>query len=145
MAKTAQKKQEQAYTDPTLRERLKKEMIAGDKGGKPGQWSARKAQLLAKAYEDAGGGYTTPERSEAQEHLEDWTEEEWRTSDGKPAERESGTTRYLPKEAWDELTPAQQRATNEKKRRGSKEAKQFVPNTEAAKEARKRATDDHDA
>ena len=37
------------YTDPALRERLKAEITAGDKGGRPGQWSARKAQLLASA------------------------------------------------------------------------------------------------
>mgnify|MGYP003117418141 CR=1 FL=1 len=34
-----------------------KRIKAGSKGGKPGQWSARKAQMLAKAYKDAGGGY----------------------------------------------------------------------------------------
>ena len=45
------------YTKPALRKRLFKQIMAGSKGGKPGQWSARKAQLLAKAYKDAGGGY----------------------------------------------------------------------------------------
>ena len=46
-----------AYTKPELRERLKARIKAGSKGGKPGQWSARKAQLLAKAYKEKGGGY----------------------------------------------------------------------------------------
>lgn len=45
------------YTKPALRKRLFNQIMAGSKGGKPGQWSARKAQLLAKAYKDAGGGY----------------------------------------------------------------------------------------
>ena len=45
------------YTKPTLRKRLFEEVKAGGKGGKPGQWSARKAQMLAKRYKDAGGGY----------------------------------------------------------------------------------------
>lgn len=45
------------YTKPTLRKRLFEQIKAGDKGGKPGQWSARKAQMLAKAYKDQGGGY----------------------------------------------------------------------------------------
>ena len=45
------------YTKPSLRKRLFEEIKAGSKGGKPGQWSARKAQLLAKAYKAAGGGY----------------------------------------------------------------------------------------
>ena len=45
------------YTKPTMRKRLFEKIKAGSKGGKPGQWSARKAQLLAKAYRAAGGGY----------------------------------------------------------------------------------------
>lgn len=45
------------YTKPTMRKRLFKEITAGTKGGKAGQWSARKAQMLAKQYKEAGGGY----------------------------------------------------------------------------------------
>jgi len=45
------------YTKPKLRERLFKKILAGTRGGKAGQWSARKAQMLAKAYKKAGGGY----------------------------------------------------------------------------------------
>ena len=45
------------YTKPTMRKRLFNRIKAGGKGGKPGQWSARKAQMLAKAYKKAGGGY----------------------------------------------------------------------------------------
>ena len=45
------------YTKPTMRKRLFERIKAGSKGGKPGQWSARKAQMLAKAYKAAGGGY----------------------------------------------------------------------------------------
>ena len=45
------------YTKPSLRKRLFNSIKAGTKGGKAGQWSARKAQLLAARYEDAGGGY----------------------------------------------------------------------------------------
>lgn len=45
------------YTKPTLRKRLFNEIKAGSKGGKAGQWSARKAQMLAKKYKAAGGGY----------------------------------------------------------------------------------------
>ena len=47
------------YTKPSLRKRLFNEIKAGSKGGKPGQWSARKAQMLAKRYKAAGGGYKT--------------------------------------------------------------------------------------
>ena len=45
------------YTKPTMRKRLFNRIKAGSKGGAPGQWAARKAQLLAKAYKAAGGGY----------------------------------------------------------------------------------------
>ena len=45
------------YTKPSLRKRLFNEIKAGSKGGKPGQWSARKAQMLARRYKAAGGGY----------------------------------------------------------------------------------------
>ena len=45
------------YTKPSLRKRLFSRIKASSKGGKPGQWSARKAQMLSKAYKSAGGGY----------------------------------------------------------------------------------------
>ena len=45
------------YTKPEMRKRIFNEIKAGGKGGKPGQWSARKAQMLAKRYKDSGGGY----------------------------------------------------------------------------------------
>jgi hypothetical protein len=45
------------YTKPELRETIKDRVMAGSKGGKPGQWSARKAQLVAQEYEKEGGGY----------------------------------------------------------------------------------------
>ena len=45
------------YTKPTLRKRLFRAILAGGKGGRPGQWSARKAQMLAKQYKAKGGGY----------------------------------------------------------------------------------------
>tara|TARA_R100000455_G_C6135210_1_gene30729 strand:- start:143 stop:349 length:207 start_codon:yes stop_codon:yes gene_type:complete len=45
------------YTKPSLRKRLFNEIKAGGKGGRPGQWSARKAQMLARRYKAAGGGY----------------------------------------------------------------------------------------
>tara|TARA_X000001388_G_C2194679_1_gene108892 strand:+ start:296 stop:490 length:195 start_codon:yes stop_codon:yes gene_type:complete len=45
------------YTKPTMRKRLFNEIKSSSKGGKPGQWSARKAQLLASRYKKAGGGY----------------------------------------------------------------------------------------
>jgi hypothetical protein len=45
------------YTKPTLRKQLFEKIKAGSKGGAPGQWSARKSQMLAKEYKANGGGY----------------------------------------------------------------------------------------
>lgn len=46
------------YTNPTMRRNLFNKIKAGSKGGRAGQWSARKAQMLAKQYKEKGGGYT---------------------------------------------------------------------------------------
>jgi len=45
------------YTKPGMRKKLFNQIKAGSKGGNPGQWSARKAQMLAKKYKAAAGGY----------------------------------------------------------------------------------------
>ena len=45
------------YTKPGLRKSIFNRIKAGSKGGKPGQWSARKAQMMAKEYKAKGGGY----------------------------------------------------------------------------------------
>jgi hypothetical protein len=47
------------YTKPGMRKSLFEKIKAGDKGGKSGQWSARKAQMLAKEYKAKGGKYTS--------------------------------------------------------------------------------------
>jgi hypothetical protein len=49
------------YTKPTMRKnkKLVAQAKASSKGGKPGQWSARKAQMVAKQYKAKGGGYTS--------------------------------------------------------------------------------------
>lgn len=126
---------ERTYTDPGLREAVKAEVLAGDKGGRAGQWSARKAQLVAAEYKRRGGGYTTDKEHEpeAARHLDRWTAEDWQTADGSARAREGDeTARYLPKEAWDRLSPDERAATDRAKREGDG---QFVPNTPAAKKA----------
>jgi hypothetical protein len=45
------------YTKPTMRKGLFEKIKAGTKGGDPGEWSARKAQMLAMEYKKKGGGY----------------------------------------------------------------------------------------
>jgi hypothetical protein len=127
------------YTKPELRERLKARVLRGTKGGKAGQWSARKAQLLAHEYEAAGGGYKGG-KSATQRHLQEWTHEDWTTSDGKRAQRGGATTRYLPKTAWSKLSASEKAATNRKKVEGSRRGKQHVANTTRATRARRAAT-----
>ena len=139
MAKT-KKDYEEKYTHPELREKLKEEIKQSDKGGKPGQWSARKSQLLAREYEKQGGGYKG-EKDESQRHLEQWTEEEWQTKEGDANARhdDGETSRYLPKEAWENLSDEEKEETERKKREGSRQGRQHVDNTEAAKNARAEA------
>jgi len=127
-----------ARTNEAKWKRIVASVKAGSKGGKPGQWSARKAQLATLRYKKSGGGYSGP-KTEAQKSLSKWTKQKWRTSDGKPAARKGGTTRYLPDAAWKRLSPAQKAATNRKKRAGSRRGRQFVANTKAAKAAGKSA------
>jgi len=126
-----------SYTKPKLRESIKNRIMAGSRGGRPGQWSARKAQLVALEYRKAGGGYRG-KKKKTQRSLSKWTREKWTTSDGKPANRPGGMRRYLPAKAWSRLTPSQRAATNKKKILGSRKGKQFVSNTEAAEKAGRR-------
>lgn len=123
------------YTAPRLREQLKARVLAGAKGGAPGQWSARKAQLLAAEYKRAGGGYRNTRRTARQRSLQRWTQQRWRTRSGRPSTQGPRATgeRYLPAAAIAMLTPAQYAATSRKKRRGLAAGRQFVPNTSRAR------------
>lgn len=114
--------------------------MASSSGGKPGQWSARKAQLLGQKYKAAGGGYSG-EKTKAQKSLSKWGKEDWGTKSGKPSTQGPKATgeRYLPKKARDSLSASEYKATSDKKRAGTKAGKQFVANTPAAKKASKTA------
>ena len=128
MSATAEK------TDPELWERIKAEVTAGDKGGGPGEWSARKAQLAVTEYKKAGGGYRG--KKDPHNHLVEWTREDWGTKSGK----DSGDTgeRYLPKQVRDALSDEEYRRTTAKKRADTRKGKQFSaqPRDVAAKTAR---------
>ncbi len=115
------------YTKPQLRERLKDKIMSGSKGGKPGQWSARKAQLLSQEYEEAGGGYKGG-KTQAQKSLSKWTDEKWGTKSGKPSVQGKDATgeRYLPEKARKALSPSEYAATTKAKREGAAKGKQFV-------------------
>ena len=108
-------------TDPELWERVKAQVTAGDKGGEPGEWSARKAQMAVLAYKKEGGGYKGAKTED--NSLVQWTEEEWGTKSGHPS-GEAGE-RYLPKEAREALTAEEYARTTEKKRRDTQTGEQF--------------------
>ncbi|WAJ28580.1 hypothetical protein [Antarcticirhabdus aurantiaca] len=109
------------HTNPQLWDKVKKKVTSGSKGGKAGQWSARKAQMATAEYKKEGGGFKGEKR--ADNSLHQWTEEEWNTKSGKA----SGQTgeRYLPKKAREHLSDAEYTRTTEKKRRDTKKGKQF--------------------
>lgn len=88
MSKTAEK------SDPKLWEQVKDEVTAGDKGGDPGQWSARKAQMAVQEYKKRGGGYTD-ETDKEETSLRQWTEDDnapgKRGGDGDGGDGDGGT------------------------------------------------------
>lgn len=129
------------YTKPELRNRIKNRVMASSKGGKPGQWSARKAQLVAVEYKKAGGGYSGA-KSSKQQSLSKWTKEDWGTKSGKPSTQGKNATgeRYLPKKARQALSSSEYAATTKAKREGMSKGKQFVkqPKSIAKKTAKYR-------
>lgn len=130
-----------SYTKPSLRQRIKNRIMAGTKGGNAGEWSARKAQLLAQEYKKAGGGYSG-KKTEGQKSLSKWTKEKWGTKSGKPSTQGPKATgeRYLPLKALKSLSEKEYASTTRAKREGMKKGKQFVkqPKKIAKKTARYR-------
>lgn len=132
------RKPEDKYTDPELRERLKREILESDRGGQPGQWSARKSQLLVREYEEHGGGYLG-EKDEAARSLEHWAEQDWQTVDreGRARHGES-VSRYLPRAVWEALGPQERREAEQSKVQGSQEGEQHVDWPPAVRQAMER-------
>lgn len=120
-------------TDPSKWKRIVSQVKASGKGGSPGQWSARKAQLATQKYKSSGGGYKGPKK--ADNSLATWTKEDWGTRSGKPSTQGSEATgeRYLPKKAREKLTPSEYAATTRAKREGMRQGKQFVSQPESIK------------
>lgn len=112
-------------TNPQKWKAIVASVKAGSKGGDPGEWSARKAQIATKRYKESGGGYSGPKR--ADNSLKKWGDQKWTTSDGSKSE---GKKRYLPEKAWKSLTPAEKAATNRAKAAGNAKGKQFVAQPE---------------
>ncbi|MDB5643036.1 MAG: hypothetical protein JWN07_2353 [Hyphomicrobiales bacterium] len=125
MAATAKK------TDPKLWDRVKAKVTRGAKGGRPGQWSARKAQMAVQEYKAAGGKYAGPKT--ADNHLTQWEREDWGTKSGRRS-LETGE-RYLPKKARAAMTNDEYAKTTRKKRADTAKGRQV--SRQPAKQARK--------
>lgn len=108
-------------TDKALWERIKKQVLDDDKGGKSGQWSAIKAMIASKKYKEAGGGYMG--KKNYSKGLLKWIGEDWRTKSGKPS-LQTGE-RFLPAKAIEALTPEQYKKTSAIKRRDLKKGIQY--------------------
>lgn len=119
------------YSDPALWELAKR--VAVER--LDGRHSARAMQLAGKLYREAGGGYVGP-RTGSQKALTRWTAEDWTTATGAKACRETPAgvrcDRYLPRAAWELLTPAEIAATRAVKLRAKG---QYAPNEPAARKA----------
>ncbi len=117
MAATAER------TDPKLWDDVKARITEGEKGGNEGEWSARKAQLAVAEYKKAGGAYKGQKSPD--NHLAEWTHEDWGTKSGHPSHATG--ERYLPKVARDALSPSEYRRTTAKKRADTRAGQQFSP------------------
>lgn len=112
-------------TNEALWKRVVQEVKKGSKGGSPGQWSARKAQLAVALYKKRGGGYRgkrSPNNS-----LTRWSKQKWRTKSGRPSTvgpRATGE-RYLPSKAIKKLSSKEYQRTTAAKRRATRKGKQY--------------------
>ena len=116
-------------TNPNLWEQVKEEVLKGDKGGNPNEWSARKAQLAVRLYKSRGGGY---KGKKPEGGLTEWTKQNWRTKSGKPS-LETGE-RYLPEKVINKISESDYKKSTEAKRKGMKKGIQYVKNPESISE-----------
>jgi hypothetical protein len=107
--------------NPALWKLIVARVKGGSKGGDPGEWSARKAQLAVSLYKKEGGSYAGPKKETS---LSKWTKQKWRTKSGKPSSQTG--ERYLPEKAIKSLSPQEYAATTKAKREGTAQGKQFV-------------------
>ena len=110
-------------TKESMWKRIVASVKAGSKGRRPGQWSARKAQLATTRYKNAGGGYKGKKSSSNK--LSKWSKQKWdyvSKGDKKKPRKKRG--RYLPESVRKSLSPSEKSATNRKKRAASAKGKQ---------------------
>ncbi|AUQ76373.1 Rho termination factor N-terminal domain-containing protein [Phaeobacter piscinae] len=99
--------------DPELWQEVKEEITQSDKGGEPGEWSARKAQLAVQMYKRRGGTYADDGPDQDETDLNQWSEEDWGTKSG--ANSSDTGERYLPKDVRMVLTEDEYQRSTAKK------------------------------
>jgi len=114
-------------SNPKLWESVKKKVTRGSKGGKSGQWSARKAQLAVAEYKKRGGKYAKNSAKSRNTSLGKWTRQKWGTKSGKNSVvgKKATGERYLPKKARNALTDKEYKRTSRKKRKDMKKGRQY--------------------
>jgi hypothetical protein len=122
-------------TDPALWERVKKSVIKSPKGGPPGRWSARKAQLAVALYKKSGGRYKGKKSNK--NSLAVWTKEDWGYINGeqKSAKKSKAKGRYLPLRVRQHLTEEEKKRENRLK--GKKYGKHIPYSESVLKKFRK--------
>ena len=113
-------------TDEKAWQRIVKRVKAGSKGGKPGQWSAIKANLATTQYKEEmkrKGKKPYVGSKSASNSLTKWNKEKWRTKSGKPSLKTG--ERFLPSKAIKSLSKKEYQETSAKKRKDTKKGKQF--------------------
>jgi hypothetical protein len=118
-------------TNPKLWESVKRSVLKGNKGGKPGKWSARKSQLSVALYKKKGGKYIG--KKDPCNSLTKWSKEDWGYVKGSNAKERRG--RYLPKKVRDSLSPSERKREN--KLKGSKRGKWISYSPSVKKKMRK--------
>ena len=110
-------------TKPALWKRIVASVKRGTKGGRAGQWSARKAQLATARYKKAGCGYSGKKSSK--NRLSKWSKQKWDyVSKGDKKKPRAKRGRYLPESVRKSLSKSEKAATNRAKRAASRKGKQ---------------------
>jgi hypothetical protein len=107
--------------NPRLWKKIVEQIKKSNKGGKAGQWSARKAQLCVKIYKERGGKYSGKKSNSNSLHR--WTIQKWRTKSGKPSLYTG--ERYLPEKAIKRLSNKEYRITSMLKRKSVNNGVQY--------------------
>ena len=110
-------------TNEKMWKRIVASVKSGSAGGRPGQWSARKAQIVTKRYKKRGGGYKGAKSSS--NRLSKWSKQKWDyVSKGDEKKPRAKRGRYLPESVRKSLSASERAATNRKKRQASAKGKQ---------------------